>query len=306
MRDGHDAEPDAAEPDAAEPDAAEPNVSAAVGSRRRTLGSASARSLLLTVLGEFVYPRGHAVWTSTLLRALGELGVEQKSVRQAVSRAAAEGLLSSERAGRRVRWSLTGPGATLLREGAERIYTFMQEEHEWDGRWLLVTVAVPETQRQLRHRLRTQLTWLGMGSPAPGLWVVPDAAKEELVADVLRDLGLQPKAFAWIGRWAPIGDKQELISAAWSLDEVQEQYRDFAASFSMRHAATPTEAFVAQVQLVQAWRRFPFLDPALPSRLLDHDWPGPAAAKVFHDRHEHWRQDAQRCWDDWEAESQQG
>jgi len=35
--------------------------------RRRQLGSASARSLLLTLLGEFVHPRGDSVWTATLV-----------------------------------------------------------------------------------------------------------------------------------------------------------------------------------------------------------------------------------------------
>lgn len=282
------------------------NPSAVVSSRRRILGSGSARSLLLTVLGEFVYPRGRAVWTSTLLRALGELGIEEKAARQAISRAAAEGLLSAERVGRRTRWSLTDSGAALLREGTQRIYNFLQGEPEWDGRWLLVTAAVPEVQRQLRHRLRTQLTWLGMGSPIPGLWVVPDAKKEGAVADVLGELHLKSKAFAWVGQWAPIGDKTELIAAAWSLDAVDAEYRDFANTFSALHTATTTEAFVAQVHLVQAWRRFPFLDPALPSRLLEHDWPGPAASKIFRDCHEHWRQAAQQRWDEWERESDKG
>ena len=51
--------------------AAEPSLS-----RRRELGSASAASLLLTILGEFVLPAGEPVWTSALVRLLGELGVE--------------------------------------------------------------------------------------------------------------------------------------------------------------------------------------------------------------------------------------
>ena len=52
----------------------EPSVAS---SRRREVGSASARSLLLTVLGEFVHPRHSSVWTATLLEALGSLGVEE-------------------------------------------------------------------------------------------------------------------------------------------------------------------------------------------------------------------------------------
>ena len=79
-------------------------------SRRRELGATSARSLLLTVLGEFVLPRPEPVWTQTLIDVLAELGVEQKSARQALARTAAEGLLASDRSGRRVRWSLSTSG----------------------------------------------------------------------------------------------------------------------------------------------------------------------------------------------------
>src|SRR5690349_22410832 len=87
-------------------------------SRRRELGATSARSLLLTVLGEFVLPRGEPVWTQVLIDVLGTLSVEPKSARQALARTAAEGLLVSDRAGRRVRWSLSAQGRTLLTDGA--------------------------------------------------------------------------------------------------------------------------------------------------------------------------------------------
>src|SRR2546421_3858308 len=95
--------------------------SSPVLSRRRELGAPSARSLLLTVLGEFVLPRGEPVWTQVLVDVLGRLGVEPKSARQALARTAAEGLLESDRAGRRVRWSLTEQGRRLLSDGAARI-----------------------------------------------------------------------------------------------------------------------------------------------------------------------------------------
>ncbi|UZJ25117.1 PaaX family transcriptional regulator [Rhodococcus antarcticus] len=273
------------------------DVSPVPSSRRRELGSDSARSLLLTVLGEFVHPRGEPVWTSTLLHALGRLGVEEKSARQAVARAAAEGLLRSERVGRRVRWALTGPGSALLADGTERIYSFQREVAPWDGRWLVLSVAIPESQRQLRHRLRTRLTWLGMGSPAPGLWVVPDAGRAGAAADAVAEAGLGDRAFAWVGTDAPaLGDRAALLRAAWDLDAVETRYTTFLAAFTDRRAGTDDEAFVAQVQLVQAWRRFPFLDPGLPAELLDHTWPGLDAAAAFHRLHAEWSAPAQRCW----------
>ncbi len=203
-------------------------------SRRREIGSASARSLLLTLLGEFVHPRHSSVWTSTLLESLGVLGVEEKSARQALTRIANEGLLTSTRHGRRVLWTLTDSGADLLEEGTRRIYGFMRERHPWDGRWLVLSVPIPETQRQLRHRLRTQLTWLGLGSPTSGLWVTPNTTKDRAVHEVIRDLGLESQAFAWSGSASGLGDEQRLLAGAWDLADVEDRYLQFLADFESR------------------------------------------------------------------------
>ncbi len=269
----------------------------AAASRRREVGSASARSLLLTVLGEFVHPRSEAVWTATLLDALALLGVEEKSARQALTRASSEELLSSSRHGRRVLWELTPAGAQLLEEGTRRIYGFMRERVPWDGRWLVLSVPIPETQRRLRHRLRSRLTWLGLGSPTPGLWITPDDAKAAAVHAAVRDLGLEGLAFAWVGPASGIGDEARLLGDAWDLADVEDRYLAFLDAFETRATQGPREAFVAQVTMVHEWRRFPFLDPDLPGELLDHDWPGPRAAAVFHDRHTHWHEQAQAEWE---------
>jgi phenylacetic acid degradation operon negative regulatory protein len=252
-------------------------------------GGPSAPSLLLTVLGEFVHPRGGQVWTGTLVEALGALGVEPKAARQALARTAAEGLLTSDRQGRRVRWTLTEQGARLLEEGTQRIYGFMREPHGWDGQWLVLTVGVPESQRRLRHRMRTRLTWLGLGSP--------DASKEPAVREVVTGLGLGDRAFAWVGRTAQIGDPAKMIRAAWDVDDVEKRYLSFVDRFQETTAETDRDAFVRQVLLIQEWRRFPFSDPDLPAELLDHDWPGAVAAAVFHDRRNRWHRRAQAEWD---------
>jgi len=68
-------------------------------------------------------------------------------------------------------------------------------------------------------------------------------------------------------------------------------------------ADTDREAFARQVQLIEEWRRFPFRDPDLPAELLDHDWPGPAAAAVFHDRRNRWHRRAQAEWERMDAEA---
>lgn len=266
------------------------------GARRREIGAASARSLLLTVLGEFVLPRGVAVWSGALVAGLADVGIEEKAARQALSRTASEGLLTPERDGRRVRWQLSPAGVRLLSEGTERIYGFGRVVQQWDGRWLVLAVSVPETQRQLRHRLRTRLTWSGLGSPMPGLWVTPDAGKDAEVAAAVQELGVE--AFSFTGPFGPVGEQQRVVQSAWALDDVERRYEEFLEEFADDDATDSAEAFHAQVSLVQEWRRFPFLDPGLPAPLLPGTWPGPAAAQLFRLRHDGWHASAQGYWDE--------
>lgn len=262
--------------------------------RRRETAGPRAPSLLLTVLGEFVLPSASAVWTGALVGALAQVGVEEKAARQALARTAAERLVTSERHGRRVRWHLTRAGARLLTEGTERIYGFGREVTDWDGRWLVLAVSVPEAQRQLRHRLRTRLTWAGLGSPLPGLWVTPDTTKEKEVTATVEELGVEAHSFT--GPYAALGDQQRLVSSAWALGDVEQHYASFLRDYAAPDVASPPEAFRWQVRLVQQWRRFPFLDPALPAALLSPTWPGPAAADLFRSRHDAWHAAAQEYW----------
>lgn len=265
-------------------------------SRRRELGATSARSLLLTVLGEFVLPRAEPAWTSALIHVLGGLGVEAKSARQALARTAAEGLLVSDRAGRRVRWSLTDSGRRLLSDGAARIYGFGSPRPPWDGRWLVVLVSVPESRRRLRHRLRTRLAWAGLGSPAPGVWLSPDPAKQDEVAGVVAGLDLTPVTSSFVGPFGAIGEQLSVVGQAWDLAAVEAAYHDFIAGFDDAEPATPSEVLVHQIQLVHAWRRFPFLDPQLPPELLPEQWVGARAAARFSDLHGRWHRPAQQQW----------
>jgi phenylacetic acid degradation operon negative regulatory protein len=267
-------------------------------SRRREVGEVSARSLLITVLGEYVLPRAAPVWTSVLVETLGLLGVAEKSARQALARSAAEGWLSRAQYGRRVRWELTGPGTTLLGDGARRIYSFGRSAREWDGRWLLLLVSIPDSKRELRHRVRTQLSWAGFGALSAGMWVSPDPAREAEARDILASLGLADAAMSFLGSYGSVGTQASVARQAWDLDAVSARYQDFIDAFSSASPATGADYLVAQTRLVHAWRRFPFLDPQLPRDLLPAGWAGTTAARLFRSRHDAWQGEAQRHWDD--------
>jgi phenylacetic acid degradation operon negative regulatory protein len=254
------------------------------------------------VLGEFVLPQHAPVWTGALVAALAEMEVEEKSARQALSRLAGEDLLVSQRRGRRVQWRLTPSGTQLLVEGTDRIYGFGRRTGRWDGRWLVVALSVPEAQRQLRHILRTRLTWAGLGSPLPGLWVTPDVSKQDEVAAVIDSLGIA--AFSFVASFGEVGDLQALVAGSWRLDDVEARYATFLTTFAGTRIGTPAEAFRSQVHLVGQWRRFPFLDPGLPAELLPKRWPRQAAADLFRRRHDRLHASAQTYWQELMAAAQ--
>jgi phenylacetic acid degradation operon negative regulatory protein len=267
-------------------------------SRRHNISAASARSLLLTVLGEFMLPSGEPVWTSTLLQVLRGLEVEEKSARQAIARAAADGWILSRREGRRVRWLLTPPGRRMLTEGAERIYSFGTDGRPWDGRWLIVMASVPESQRKLRHQLHTRLAWAGFGNPTAGLWVSPHPEREAEVKQIIADLDIASTAFSFTGPFAAIGSEADLVARAWNLDEVAEHYEAFLDQFSGIRPQQGDAMLHAQIWLVHEWRRFPFLDPMLPDALLPPGWIGRRARRLFEGQHAVWQDSARRRWEE--------
>ncbi|HWG73159.1 MAG TPA: PaaX family transcriptional regulator C-terminal domain-containing protein [Acidimicrobiales bacterium] len=266
--------------------------------RARSLnqGVPSARSLLLTVLGEWVLPSGGEAWTSALIDAMAAVGVESKTTRQAVARSAASGLLAPRRLGRRTRWGLTAEATRLLTVGTERIYSFGCTSPDWDGRWMLLITPAPEASRHLRHRVRTRLGWAGFAPIGPGTWLCPWVDREPEALAVLSDLDLARATRSFVGELGSIGDARTMVAEAWALEQVEKEYEAFVDAHGTEVPATPAEAFRALTLLVHEWRHFPSADPGLPAELLPQGWGGRPAAQLFHTLHERWAPEAAKWW----------
>jgi phenylacetic acid degradation operon negative regulatory protein len=261
-------------------------------SRRHAAGAVSARGLLFTVLGEFVLPTGGSAWTSAFIETFSRLGVEEKAIRQALARTAADGWIRPERHGRRTRWWLTPDGDRLLTEGTERIFAFAGSQQTWDGSWLLVLARVAEHDRPARHVLRTRLSWAGLGSPAPGVWITTHTERSAEVEQVLRQAGVSDgQIFAAEHRGG--GELSALVGQAWDLPAIEQRYEAFLAEFASSAAGDPLTRLI---ELVHAWRRFPSIDPGLPAQLLPSGWSGAKAARLFASRHAKWSADAVMQW----------
>ncbi len=261
-------------------------------SRRHAAGAVSARGLLFTVLGEFVLPTGGSAWTSAFIEIFGRLGVEEKAIRQALARTAADGWIRPERHGRRTRWVLTPEGNRLLTEGTKRIYAFAGSQRDWDGSWLLVLARVPESDRPARHQLRTRLSWSGLGSPAPGVWITTHTEREDEVEQVLRQAGVTDGQ-TFVAEHRGGGELTALVAQAWDLPAIEQRYEEFLTQFASPSAGDPLTRLI---ELVHAWRRLASVDPGLPARLLPGRWSGARAARLFAARHARWSPDAVTQW----------
>lgn len=267
--------------------------------RRRAVGAPAARSLLLTILGEYILPREEPVWQETLVAALESVGYTEQAARQALARTAREGLLVAERQGRRARLALSDQAAGMLRSGAERIYSF-GEPWEWDGRWLVLVLRVPEERRAVRHQLRTRLAWAGLGSLGGGVWLTPHVEREAELAAAIKDEPVA-EATSFVAALGSLGSPSSVAAAAWDLAKVRKHYAAFLDDFASARADRPDACFRIQTLLVHAWRKFPFLDPDLPDGLLPSRWPRRRAHELFTSRHERWQPAALAHFDELET-----
>ena len=270
-------------------------VGAAAGGRSQ-LSAGSARSLLLTVLGELVMPNGNSVWTASLLYVLTRLGIEEQTARQAIARGAAAGWITARRQGREVRWELTGAGRRLIETGAERVLSMSSGTESWDGRWVIVLVSIPQSQRTVRKKLYGALSWEGFGNPTPGVWLSPHPERQAGAQQIIDDLGLRESTLAFVGSLAPMGLREdEIVARAWDLDGVRAQYEQLIIRYSGLRPLPGDPLLLTHIQLVNEWQRFPFLDPQLPEALLPN-WIGHRAAVVFTELRAQWSADAQARW----------
>ncbi|MDN3351600.1 PaaX family transcriptional regulator C-terminal domain-containing protein [Actinomadura sp. DC4] len=244
--------------------------------------AAQPRHLIVTVYG--LYARSDGGWLSvaSLIELLGVLSVDEPAVRSSISRLKRRGILVARRHGGAAGYELSADGLAILREGDDRI--FRRERATPADGWMLAVFSVPEAERHKRHILRSQLTRLGFGTAAPGVWIAP-AHLHGATADMLRRLELDPYADLFRGDHLAFGDLAAKVRGWWDLEELERHYREFLdAHAPARHRAPDDRtAFAGYVRVLTDWRRLPYLDPGLPVELLPEDWIGIRAADLFFD-----------------------
>lgn len=245
------------------------------------------RVALFDLYGGFAVEGGRpgALRLSAILRLCEDVGIRPAAARAAAARMVARGWLEVERSPRESVYRLTAAGRELIDQGRERI--FAPRPTEWDRRWCLVAVSVPEAHREVRDRMRKELLWLGFGSASPGLFISPHD-----LSDGVNRIAAGLSAGGWVTIYRATSEVPEdplvLVRRGWpELDAVNRRYETFVAQFGRPIGAragsqpNPLEAFRACFTLLSEYRRCLYADPELPRELLPDGWSGAAARAAF-------------------------
>lgn len=231
-------------------------------------------SIIITIYGDAIVPRGGCVWLGTVLGFFRALGLSDGLVRTAMSRLASDGWLERIKVGRNSYYRLADKGHETFRQAAEQIYE--ARPPVWRGHFAMVLLEGGSDREPSRDQMRSS----GFGSVAPGLWIAP--AGTPLPAPA-------PDALLFEG----IGDmptNKALAARAWPLEAIDVAYRRFLDAFEPLHSAladgallSDLEAFVARILLIHEYRRIVLRDPVLPQEILPAAWPGTTARSLCAD-----------------------
>ncbi len=247
---------------------------------RRTLRTGS---LITTVFGDSIAPRGGTVWLGSLIRVMQEFGISERLVRTSVFRLVQDGWLRSTLIGRRSYYSLTDEGRERFAQATHRIYG--EPLSDWDGQWCLLLLAGLDASA--RDAVRKECGWLGFGPLATNLLAhpAPDMADLDVT---LRRLGVAGNLVVMRGETIRNdASMRRLAGASWNLDDIDvryasfiERFRPLITAYGKDENVSPKSAFLVRTLLIQEYRKVLLRDPQLPAELLPAGWHGAAAYQL--------------------------
>ena len=245
--------------------------------------SLRAGSLITTVFGDSIAPRGGVVWLGSLIGAMGEFGISERLVRTSVFRLAKDGWLQSKQIGRRSFYSLTEEGRERFEQATHRIYG--EPATDWNGKWCLLLLSALDSQD--RERVRKEAAWLGFGAMSANVLAhpTPDTADLDIT---LRRLKLADEVVVMSAETLRSESAMRgLAQSSWNLAEIDTRYENFVQMFRPVLAALgkatiikPKTAFLLRTMLIQEYRKVLLRDPQLPAELLPADWHGAPAYQL--------------------------
>ena len=214
-------------------------------------------SLIVTVFGDAILPRGGSVAASTLGEIMEAMGVEAGAMRTAISRLAKDDWVERRRDGRTSHYRLAGQREREFRNAGEKIYALTGHQHAAAGNWALVFQG-------------------GDGDSAECAGAIP-LSRNWLLADLDRCQAGFPEAMVYQGSFLQMpGWFHKLLAPQDEADAMHHLIAVFAPvakKLEKGWQPEPLEALVLRCLLIHGWRRIALRLKGLPGELLPGDWP---------------------------------
>ncbi len=246
-----------------------------------------AKSLVMTVFGDALAPRGGAVWLGSLISLLAPFGISERAVRTSVFRLVEEGWLEASRSGRRSQYRLSAQGEKRFLRAHQRVYA--PPSRDWDGQWTLLMMLSDQLSATQKNALKKELLWEGFAGLGTGLFAYP-GDKAEALTEMLSRTGTRNKVLLLSAADQTVAGALPLTTLAhqhWPLKVISKSYGDFIRRFNALMAVQdqaaeidPEQGFVVRTLLIHAYRRVQLHDPQLPQALLGDGWPGETAYEL--------------------------
>jgi phenylacetic acid degradation operon negative regulatory protein len=262
-----------------------PDGAATVRPPRQQAGN-TAQNLAITLVTDYTVDNRAWLPSASIVALLGESGIGSAAARTAISRLFRGGVLESSRDGRHSSYRLTTVAARNLIAGGAWIARFAAHADSWDGYWTLVSFAFPQEEHGHRRAFVGQLRWLGFAPLYDALWVSPDApnatVKSRLAATTAGTITM------FRARHVELASRTDRNPIdAWDVAAIARHYQAFIRRWQpllpriRAGKVTGAAAVRARTELMDAYRRFPFIDPQLPIELMPTRWPRARAREVF-------------------------
>ncbi|SEI70740.1 phenylacetic acid degradation operon negative regulatory protein [Allopseudospirillum japonicum] len=244
-----------------------------------------AGSLIITIYGDAIAPRGGTVWLGSLIHLLEPLGLSQRLVRTSVFRLSKESWLLPEQIGRRSYYSLTASGRRRFEKAFKRVYVPVYPD--WDGTWCLAVLS--QLSAEQRRTVREELEWMGFGALAPTVLAHPRCDRSEVMATLQELDALDHTLLFETKRQDPLASKalRQQACECWNLQQLSDSYRNFLNRFRPvwqelkdKSQLDPQECFIARTLMIHEYRKVLLRDPLLPEELLPVDWEGRSARQL--------------------------
>jgi phenylacetic acid degradation operon negative regulatory protein len=230
-------------------------------------------SLVVTIFGDVIEPRGGVCRLGALQQITEHIGIESNALRTAMSRLASDGWLERQRIGRASYYKPSPLAAREIALASDVIYRFFPPN--WNGDWIF---ALSTNTGGFDAEVKASLHNAGFAFHSRKLAIAPDMGDSDQYGEI-QEISIFN---------ASSKNTANMLTSINFHHDCETLYLEFSKSASQllenvknQPEINGLDALLLRSLLVHQWRRIVLRDVHWPQQLRRHDWPGFSAQSMI-------------------------